>query len=148
MINLHLDHEPLSAADAAVVVEALEAVMRRLEVPPDTEVALVLTGDDLLAQLNAQYRGKSGPTDVLSFPVDEADMAPGEAPQLGDILISVPQAEANAAEAGHAALAELKLLAVHGLLHLLGHEDETEAGADAMRAEELRLGLRRADDGV
>ncbi len=148
MINLHLDHEPLSAADAAVVVDALEAVMRRLEVAPDTEVALVLTGDDLLAQLNAQYRGKSGPTDVLSFPVDAEDLAPGEPPQLGDILISVPQAEANAAAAGHAALAELTLLAVHGLLHLLGHEDETEAGADAMRAEELRLGVRQADDGM
>lgn len=148
MINLHLDHEPLSAADAAVVVDALEAVMRRLEVAPDTEVALVLTGDDLLAQLNAQYRGKSGPTDVLSFPVDVEDLAPGEPPQLGDILISVPQAEANAAAAGHAALAELTLLAVHGLLHLLGHEDETEAGADAMRAEELRLGVRQADDGM
>ncbi|HRA19591.1 MAG TPA: rRNA maturation RNase YbeY [Anaerolineae bacterium] len=147
MINLHLEHEALDAADAAFVVDGLEAAMRRLAVPEDTEVALVLTGDALLAQLNEQYRGKTGPTDVLSFPVDPEDRMPGEPAQLGDILISVPQAEANAAAAGHAPTLELRLLAVHGLLHLLGHEDETEAGAEAMRAEELRLGVREADDG-
>ena len=147
MINLHLEHEALDAADAAFVVDALEAAMRRLAVPEDTEVALVLTGDALLAQLNEQYRGKTGPTDVLSFPVDPEDRMPGEPAQLGDILISVPQAEANAAAAGHAPALELRLLAVHGLLHLLGHEDETEAGAEAMRAEEVRLGVREADDG-
>ncbi|MFI0607984.1 MAG: rRNA maturation RNase YbeY [Anaerolineae bacterium] len=147
MINLHLEHEALDAADAAFVVDGLEAAMRRLAVPEDTEVALVLTGDALLAQLNEQYRGKTGPTDVLSFPVDPEDRMPGEPAQLGDILISVPQAEANAAAAGHAPALELRLLAVHGLLHLLGHEDETEAGAEAMRAEELRLGVREADDG-
>jgi probable rRNA maturation factor len=107
-------------------------------------VALVLTDDALLAQLNEQYRGKQGPTDVLSFPTDPEDQPPGEAPQLGDILISVPQAAANAAAAGHSLLEELRLLAVHGLLHLLGHEDETDAGAEAMRAEEVRLGVRPA----
>ena len=124
----------------------MEDAMRRLDVAEDMELALVLTDDALLTQLNEQYRGKEGPTDVLSFPMDPDDLVPGEPAQLGDILISVPQAEANAIAAGHGRAMELRLLAVHGLLHLLGHEDETDAGAEAMRAEEIRLGVREADD--
>lgn len=144
MINLHLEDATLPEADLAFVVAALEAAMRRLAVAEETEVALVLADDALLTRLNEQYRGKLGPTDVLSFPTDPEDQPPDDAAQLGDILISVPQAAANAAAAGHALPEELRLLAVHGLLHLLGHEDETEAGAEAMRAEEIRLGVRPA----
>ena len=120
--------------------------MDRLEIPVDHELAIVLTDDAQLHTLNLQYRGIDQPTDVLSFPADPADLPPGEPAYLGDILISVPYAARNAEAAGWSLAEELRLLAVHGLLHLLGHDDETDAGADAMHAMEVELGVRPADD--
>lgn len=144
MVNLHLvsERQGLEQPQVDALVGRLEAVMAELGLAPDVEMALVLADDDLLADLNTRYRGKSGPTDVLSFPVDPADALPGEPPQLGDVLISLAQADANATAAGHGLDAELALLAVHGLLHLLGHEDESDEGAEAMVREEVRLGVR------
>jgi len=135
-----------TAAEAAAARAALESAMDRLGVPPETEIALVLTDDAELHALNRAYRGQDQPTDVLSFPADAADLPPGEPPFLGDILISVPRAAEGAARAGHALTDELRLLAVHGLLHLLGHEDETEAGAEAMRRLEAELGVRATSE--
>ena len=144
MVNLHLAAEglPLEQQALDALVAGVERALAALGVDEAQEMALVLGDDALLADLNERYRGKEGPTDVLSFPADRADALPGEAPQLGAVLISVPQAAANAAAAGHELEAELALLAVHGLLHLLGHEDETDEGAEAMVREEVRLGVR------
>lgn len=144
LVNLHLVSEQhrLTQPQVDALVARLEAAMAELGLAPDVEMALVLADDDLLADLNTRYRGKSGPTDVLSFPADSADALPGEPAPLGDVLISLAQAEANASVAGHGLDAELALLAVHGLLHLLGHEDESDDGAEAMVREEVRLGVR------
>jgi probable rRNA maturation factor len=86
------------------------------------ELALVLAGDRTLRALNARYRGKDRPTDVLSFP------GPGGEAGLGDILISVATAERNARSQGRTLARELDVLALHGLLHLLGHDHETDGG--------------------
>lgn len=147
MVNLHLAAEglPLEQQGLDTLVERLERAMVELGVDEAREMALVLGDDTLLADLNERYRGKDGPTDVLSFPADPDDALPGESPQLGDVLISVPQAAANAAATGHGLDDELALLAVHGLLHLLGHEDETDEGAEAMLREEVRLGVRAGE---
>jgi probable rRNA maturation factor len=75
--------------------------------------------------LNRQYLGVDAPTDVLSFPVGEVDPE-SEALYLGDILISYPQALAQAEAAGHPVQAELQLLVVHGTLHLLGYDHAEE----------------------
>jgi probable rRNA maturation factor len=85
------------------------------------EVALVLTGDREVRALNARYRGKDRPTDVLSFP------GPGGG-ALGDIVISVETAARNAAGAGRTLARELDVLALHGLLHVLGYDHETDDG--------------------
>lgn len=114
--------------------------------PPEAELALVLADDTHLQALNRTYRGQDRPTDVLSFPADRADAVPGEPPYLGDILISVAYAGRSAAAAGHDLDAELRLLAVHGLLHLLGHEDESEDGAQTMARLEVELGVRQPGD--
>ncbi len=135
-----------TAGEAAAASTALASAMDALAVPTEAEIALVLTDDAELHALNRAYRGQDKPTDVLSFPADPADLPPGEPPYLGDIVISVAQARAGAARAGHALADELKLLAVHGLLHLLGHEDETDEGAEAMTRLEIALGVREADE--
>jgi len=93
----------------------------------DPEISLVLCDDAFIQALNAQHRGKDRPTDVLSFAQDDPAV-------LGDIVISLPTAARQAAAAGWAFESEIALLAVHGLLHLLGYDDETEAGAWEMQA--------------
>ncbi len=86
------------------------------------EVALVLTGDRAIRPLNARYRGKDRPTDVLSFPGEGGESG------LGDIVISVDTAARNARALGRTLPRELEVLSLHGFLHLLGHDHETDDG--------------------
>jgi probable rRNA maturation factor len=86
------------------------------------ELAVVLGGDAGIRRLNARYRGKDKPTDVLSFP------GPGGREGLGDVVISVATAERNARAAGRTLGRELDVLAIHGLLHCLGYDHETDDG--------------------
>jgi len=90
------------------------------------EFHCLITGDAELQQLNRQYRKKNYPADVLSFP--------GEAPYLGDIAISLARAREQAKQQGHTVEDELKILILHGLLHLKGHDHETDNG-EMKRAE-------------
>ena len=85
----------------------------------------MLTDNPHLQELNREYLGMDAPTDVLSFPASETDPETG-ARYLGDILISIPRAEEQAQSAGHPLEAEVQLLVVHGVLHLLGY-DHAEA---------------------
>lgn len=96
---------------------------------PPVEVAVVLADDETLQELNRRYRGVDAPTDVLAFPNESRGPFAGVTGQpryLGDVIISYPCAEQQAAEAGHSVQAELQLLAVHGILHLLGYDDKEE----------------------
>lgn len=86
------------------------------------EVSLVLAGDRLLHRLNRTYRGKDRPTDVLSFP------AGGGEAGLGDVVVSVQTAERNARGLGRTLGQELDVLALHGFLHVLGYDHETDDG--------------------
>jgi probable rRNA maturation factor len=99
----------------------LEEAARALSVKGD--VALVLTGDRAVRALNARYRGKDRPTDVLSFP------GGGAVAELGDIVISVETAERNARAQRRTLAQELDVLALHGFLHVLGYDHETDDGA-------------------
>ena len=105
----------------------LAALLRHEGVPGDPEISLVLCDNLFIRSLNAQYRGQDKPTDVLSFAQDDPNL-------LGDIVISLPTAARQAEAAGWSLADEVALLAVHGLLHLLGYDDETEAGAWEMQA--------------
>jgi probable rRNA maturation factor len=91
----------------------------------DGDLTLVLTDDEQLQHLNRDYLGVDAPTDVLSFPASETDPETGRR-YLGDILLSIPRADAQARAAGHPPVDEVQLLVVHGVLHLLGH-DHAEA---------------------
>ncbi len=95
------------------------------------ELTVVLTGDERLHELNREYLGIDAPTDVLSFAASEIDPDTHKA-YLGDVLISVPRAEAQARAAGHSLEAEVQLLVVHGVLHLLGYDHADEAQRSRM----------------
>jgi probable rRNA maturation factor len=96
------------------------------------EVSVLLAGDEAIRKLNRQYRRKDSATDVLSFPA--ASTAEGIA---GDLMISMETALRQAEERGHTLEMEIKLLLLHGLLHLAGYDHETDDGA--MRRKEMRL---------
>jgi probable rRNA maturation factor len=99
---------------------------------------VLIVDDAYIRELNCRYRGIDAPTDVLSFSMSEGDFADLHPDVLGDVVISVETARSQAKAAGHSLADELKLLAIHGTLHLLGFEDETASG----RARMLRLGRR------
>ena len=123
----------------ALLVDALRELGR-----PAATVSLVLTGDEEIRALNRDYRDADAPTDVLSFPMAApgALRGPSRPVFLGEIYISVDTARAQA-RAGRRPLArEVAHLAVHGLLHLLGHDHPTAAARRRMAALEARL-LRR-----
>ncbi|WP_231725953.1 rRNA maturation RNase YbeY [Chthonomonas calidirosea] len=110
------------------------------------EVSILLTNDTEVHQLNLLYRGKDSPTDVLSFgqytaPSDRVSLlsTDGLPLLLGDVVISVDTAIRQAQQHSLALADELALLAVHGTLHLLGYEDETEQGAAIMRLKEREI---------
>jgi len=102
-------------------------------------VDVLLTDDREMRQLNRQYRGKDKSTDVLSFPAAERN---GNA---GDIAISIDIARDNAERLGHPLATELKILMLHGILHLSGYDHETDSGQMARRERKLRSELNLPD---
>jgi len=103
----------------------------------EAEVSLRIVGADEGAALNATYRHRAGPTNVLSFPSDSpAEMEP---PLLGDVVICAPVVAREAREQGKAALAHWAHMTVHGILHLLGYDHEAPEEADAMERREARI---------
>lgn len=121
------------AAGAALVHEKVDA-----------DLTVVLSDDTQLQELNREYLGVDSPTDVLAFPASDTDPDSG-ALYLGDVLISIPQAQAHAQVAGHPLASEVQLLVVHGVLHLLGYDHGQPAAKSRMwsvQAEVLQdLGL-------
>ncbi len=102
-------------------------------------VTLVLAEDAEVRRLNRTWRGIDAATDVLSFPADSSAPRPRGVPRhLGDIVIATGVARAQALDAGHSLTTELRVLALHGLLHLLGHDHETDDGQMARVERRLR----------
>jgi probable rRNA maturation factor len=107
--------------DADDLIVLADRVLTEQRVPPDMEVALLLVDESTISGLNAKHLGHDGPTDVLAFPIDEPGESPPAGPAiLGDVVLCPAVAHRQAAERGGAVHAELQLLTVHGLLHLLG----------------------------
>jgi probable rRNA maturation factor len=123
--SAHLDVAVLNRqrrrrADKARLTRVLRGAADALSV--SGEVALVLTSDAPVRRLNARYRGQDKPTDVLSFP------GPGGEAGLGDIVISLETAASNARRFRRTLAQELDILALHGFLHVLGYDHETDDG--------------------
>jgi probable rRNA maturation factor len=112
----------------------------RAAVPLRGNVSVLLTTDTAIRRMNQQFRGKNTSTDVLSFPTD----APTQRRErlAGDVAISVPTAQRQASRQGHSLAAEIKVLILHGLLHLAGYDHEVDSGQMARRERLLRARLR------
>ena len=111
----------------------------------DAELSVLFVGDRAMRSLNRRYRGKDKTTDVLSFSLREGAFSHIQPHILGDIVIAVPAAARQAAEAGHAVGREIEVLLVHGLLHLLGYDHERSGDeARRMKRRELQLLKRMA----
>jgi probable rRNA maturation factor len=132
-IVVEIDEKYAAEVDAHDLGRAIVAALLA-EDRPEGEVTLLVTDDEAVAAYNQQYRGVEGPTDVLSFAAQEPTpgfiTAPEMAAYLGDIVIALPFTRRQAAALNRTLIAELRLLAVHGVLHLLGYdhaEPEEEA---------------------
>ena len=118
----------------------LDGLIRQLA-PEARSLAVRLTGAAEVRRLNRRYRGVDTTTDVLSFPGETTP----EGQHLGDIVISVPTARRQAAERGEPLWREIRCLLLHGILHCLGHDHETDGGA--MRRLERQLCREGIEDG-
>ncbi len=105
------------------------------------EVNILLTGDSEIQRLNLQFRRKDKPTDVLSFPTAACPTSRKVTPAGGDIAISLQTARAQAAGIGHDLLTEVKVLILHGMLHLAGHDHESDRGQMRKLEQKLRAEL-------
>ncbi len=121
-INNESDHK----VDEARVLELASFALDRLRIHPDAELAIQFVNEDAMTTLHVQWMDEPGPTDVLSFPMDE--LRPGNDAEisgpglLGDIVVCPQVAAAQAVAAGHEPINEILLLTTHGILHLLGFD--------------------------
>ena len=126
---------PVAAIPASLrlrLEKAARLALERAGASAEAGLSIVITDDSQLQALNQRFLGNDAPTDVLSFPAEEADDPDTGQPYLGDVLISYHRAQAQADAAGHSLEAELCLLLVHGILHLAGHDHADEPGKTAM----------------
>ncbi|MET3682448.1 putative rRNA maturation factor [Alkalibacillus flavidus] len=118
--------------------DVLQYAAQQEAVDDAAEMSVTLVDDETIQQINADYRGKDYATDVISFALEEQgegemDIIGDDIPvHLGDIVISIDRAEAQADEYNHSFEREFAFLGVHGLLHLLGYDHETETDEKAM----------------
>ncbi len=127
-------------------------VLRERHVPSDMELSLLLVDEDAITALNSQHLGKREPTDVLAFPIDEpGETPPGVPAVLGDVVLCPLVAERQAVRAGRDVREELRVLTVHGILHVLGmdHADPEEEREMFALTERLLDSFRRmgSEDG-
>jgi probable rRNA maturation factor len=135
MIDIEIEEEAWTGAlpdAAALAVRAAEAALKGADAEGD--IAVLLTGDDAIAELNHSFRGKPGPTNVLSFPA-----APSARPHLGDIAVAFGVCAREAGEQGKPLAHHLSHLVAHGVLHLVGYDHEDDAEAETMEALERRV---------
>ena len=136
-VTSHREPEPLR-------LEAFEElalhVLRMEAAPEESELSVALVGVEEMTHLNEQYRGIEGPTDVLSFGCDDPCAAVADEPiTLGDVIIAPEIAATQADELGTTIESELNLLLVHGILHLLGYDHDSDEEATVMQERERVL---------
>ncbi|MCZ2126796.1 MAG: rRNA maturation RNase YbeY [Anaerolineales bacterium] len=143
---IHIDNQT-DFRDAALLERAARLALET--VAPESaaaDLSILLSDDRQLHELNLDYLGVDAPTDVLSFPAGEIDPETQRL-YLGDLALSVPRAAQQAQEGGHSVEAEAQLLIVHGVLHLLGYDHDTDEKKSEMWARQAevlqKLGLAR-----
>jgi len=149
-LDLEADEPFADQIDGELLFRVVERALLAEGIAGAVAITLVITDDEEIRALNDAHRGIDEPTDVLSFPLEDSPLGPPSgaasspafvtppevARHLGDVVISYPRAEAQAREYGHSIRRELAYLTVHGCLHLLGYDHESEAEREAMRERE------------
>lgn len=140
-MTIEVRNETTTEVDEKEFVELSRFVFEAMHLHPATELSILFVDEPAMERLHVQWMDEPGPTDVLSFPMDE--LTPGTpdrtAPEglLGDVVLCPSVAARQAAEAGHSAVEEMLLLTVHSILHLLGYdhmeEDERKVMFDLQR---------------
>jgi probable rRNA maturation factor len=138
-VDVQIEAPYRSRVQPETLRQAAEATLQQQGLEEPCELVVVVTTDETLHELNRRHRRVDAPTDVLAFPCQTKEEgafvfvdAPGfrddgvSPHYLGDVIISFPRAQAQAIEAENELRAELQLLVVHGVLHLLGHDDQRE----------------------
>ena len=145
-IDILIDEELTEPPQSDWLRSTAEKVLTILRLPAATEMGLFITTQEKIKELNRDYLKKDTPTDVISFymispePSDMPFVAPPDGlVHLGEVIISYPQAMIQAAEQGHSTARELTILIIHGILHLLGYEDEKPALKKKMAAKEKEI---------
>lgn len=127
-MSVEIANETAVGLDEQAIVETARFALGQLDVSPLAELSLLLVERGVMADLHEQWMDLPGPTDVMSFPMDELDTArrpdatESGANLLGDIVLCPDFAREQARKAGHGLMDELQLLTVHGVLHLLGYD--------------------------
>lgn len=145
-MNVYFSDEQEQSIDASMLLRFTERVLEEERLPVTTEMAVLLVGADQIADYNERFMGRTGPTDVLAFPVE--DLAPGHIPHLtpdepplnlGDVFLCPSEINAHAVTEGIDPEEFLCLLLAHGILHLLGydHGDDEQALLMERREDEL-----------
>jgi probable rRNA maturation factor len=143
-INVLIEEEFEGRLEAGWLEGLAEQVLTLQGASAETELGLVIAGQERVRALNKSYRGKDAPTDVLAFSTlpDAGEtfiLPPDGRLHLGEVIISYPQAVIQAGEEGHSVEKELATLITHGVLHLLGFDDETPELRKQMRAREQEI---------
>ncbi len=131
-MSIEISNETEHAIDEATVLRLAGYALDRLKIHPGAELAIMFVDESAMESLHLQWMDEPGPTDVLSFPMDElrpgTEQEPTPAGLLGDIVICPSVAMRQADAAGHGFMNEILLLTTHGILHLLGfdHADSEE----------------------
>lgn len=123
--------EGIKLEPAQEMIRAAETVLLTEGKAENTELTIAIQTDAELHQLNRDFLGIDAPTDVLSFPADEFD-PDSQSQYIGDVIISIQQAERQARNANHPLINEIQLLIVHGVLHLLGYDHTDGAEKNKM----------------
>ena len=145
-INVLIDKEFKSKVKATWLKSIIRQIQNAENINVNSEMGLVITGDEKIQEFNLKYLDEDRPTDVLSFPMnDQVSTAPvfinvpdGKL-HLGDIMISYPTAARQAAEHHHPVSREITILLIHGILHLLGYDHDVPEREQKMRNKEAAI---------
>jgi probable rRNA maturation factor len=150
-MTIEITNESGVDIDETVLLRLMEYDLAELHVSPDADVAILLVDEGAMESLHVQWMDEPGPTDVLSFPMDELRPGTEDLPTppglLGDIVLCPQVAETQAQAAKHSTMDELVMLTTHGLLHLLGfdHAEPEEEKEMFGLQNELLLGFHTAE---
>ena len=142
-ISIQIDEPFTDDIDGPLLEKAAQNTLATNMDHDSFELGIVITDDENIHRINKEYRGIDEPTDVISFALLEGEddfvMPPDDTMHLGEVIISYPRAVSQANEQKHSVERELAWLVIHGVLHLLGHDHETDVDRQTMQAIENEI---------